>query len=376
MASKTSKEAAAAPAASTTDTAQSTKPQLVPLPCALEFFPMYCETAWGYCREYLTLFFDESDRFTEDFIVDQLKLVEQVKAMPNAEARIAAASLARESLIARRQAVGSLAKRLSTAIDYAFKDPRLVEVELKAAGFESFGTPSQENWASVSDFISNANNYLTANATKLVERKAIKDTFAKKFEDTGKDFNTVWSDFITKEKAATDGTQAVNEVLKAILTELSPMLEIGKLIFEFDANNRKKFTTTDLVKQVSGTSPARIFGVVKLVDKPRAGVRVAIVGMPDKWAITSKSGGYEIPIAEGSYSVEFTSPDTQPLIVENVKLTAGKGKRLSVVLQPVPVAVAIVPETPQPAAPSTNAGQELADAVSSVMNGMTNGAAV
>lgn len=344
MATKASKEAVSALSTTETVVKQSTEATIINLPCALPYFFRYALTAWGYCRDHLDLFFGESDRFTKEFINAQILLINEGKMLPDFQARITAASTARETLIARRQEVGSMAKRLRSAIGYAFKDEKLAELELKLAGFDDFISPNSEDWGSVSKFIDKGNNYLNDKGELLLAAMAIKGNFKELFSAKGSTFEAAWADFIAKEKAAYLGTKTMNDALEAILEELNPMLELGKVIFEFDAVNRKQFTINDLVNEVRGKDPAGVSGFVRLTGAPRptglAGIRVGVVGLPDKFAITDKRGKYELSLAAGTFDIEFTSPAYLPYTFPNKKLNAGTTSRLNVELSPVPVEVA------------------------------------
>ncbi len=334
-------------------------------------------TAWGYCRTDIKLFQDESDRYTEAFIDEQVTLINAVKALPDVTVRLAEASLANDALVAWRQQVGSLSKRLGKALAYAFKHPATLEVERKLSGLYDYGIPSSEPWGSVDKFLTTANTYLTNKIATLVAAKAAKESLQAQFVEAAAGFSAAWTEYIAKEKAYNDGTKTVNDGLKAILDELNPMLDDGKSIYEFDPVNIKKFTIKYLVREVRGGHPAGLEGYVYFAEtgKPMANARVEVAGDAEKFAVTDAKGKYMLNLAEGSFDFIFSAAGMAPQTVTR-KLTAGVGSRQNVSLSPVTLEVAIVPETPQPTAPSNNAGQELADAVSSVMNGMTNGAAV
>ena len=347
MSKKTSKEAAAASAATPT-APLSTEEEIIKLPCALKYFFAYCTTAWGYCRGHLAEFFAESARFKEAFVDEQITLVKAVKDLPNNSVRTSEASDARIVLVAIQQQVVGLAERLRIAITYAFKDALVAANERKLAGITDFTDVNSTDWGAASDFIATANNYLTVKAEKLVEANAIQNSFPTIFKDAGQAFDKAWADFVAKRKAANLGTQAVNDGLKQILEELNPMLALGKNIYRFDATTRKQFTTRDLLNEVRGHHPAGIGGFTTLANKPLPGVRVEIVDMLEKFAVTDARGKYEIKVAAGQYDIRFTSEDTLPLTIAKRKVTAGVTGRLNVELQPAPVVVAIVAEAPAP----------------------------
>ncbi|MBI1227095.1 MAG: hypothetical protein GC192_17825 [Bacteroidetes bacterium] len=381
MATKATKEAAPAVAAavSTTTTApelQTTLEESVNLPCAREYFYQMALMAWAYCRADRLLFVEESDRYTEEFIDDQVAFITSVKNLPDLSVLQAAATEANEGLAAWRQQVGSLSKRLDNAISYAFKNPATADSERQLAGLTDFGIPSGEPWAQVDSFLTKANNYLTAKISVLVDAMATTASLQTKFTDVTTGFSAAWADFILKEKNVTDGTKATKDGLIAILAELNPMLDDGKLIYEFDATNRKKFTIKDLVREVRGTHPAGLAGYVHN-DEGYAmpGVLVAVQNQADKFAITDGKGKYKINLAGGYATFNYTMEGMVPQSVTR-NLTPGVTSRQNVVLLPMPVeAEPAMPETVA-APPSTT--QELSNALSdlTVHTPSTNGAAV
>ncbi|MCC6723432.1 MAG: carboxypeptidase regulatory-like domain-containing protein [Saprospiraceae bacterium] len=376
MATKATKEAtAAAASASETPTLQSTLLEIVRLPCAREYFFQMALTGWGYCRADIKLFQDESDRYTETFIDEQVTLINTVKALPDVAVRLAEVSLANDALVAWRQQVGSLSKRLGKALAYTFKNPATLEAERKLSGLYEYGIPSSEPWGSVDKFLTKANTYLTNKIATLVAAKATKESLQTQFVEAAAGFTVAWTEYIAKEKAYNDGTKAVNDGLKAILAELNPMLDDGKSIYEFDPVNIKKFTIKYLVREVRGGHPAGLEGYMYFAEtgKPMANARVVVAGDSEKFAVTDAKGKYKLNLAEGSFDFIYSAAGMAPQTVAR-KLTAGVSSRQNVSLSPVPVEVAIVPETPQLAAPVTNTVRELANAVSGVMNGATNGA--
>lgn len=334
--------------------------------------------AWGYCRTNLAKFFDVSDRYTATFIDDQELLIGTVKLMDDLDVRQAAATAANDALAAWRQQAGSLSKRLDNAIGYAFKDAATADAERKLSGLEKFGTPSTEPWGQVDDFLTSANKYLREKITVLVEAKAAKANLQTQFSDVTTGFTAAWNDFIAKMKAVSDGTNEVNEGLRAIQKELNPMLEDGKLIYEFDPVNRKKFTIKYLVKEVRGTHPAGLAGYVKNeAGKGIENARVQVDSQPDKFALTDKKGKFELNLSAGKFGFSFTAAGMAPQTFER-SLTAGVTSRQNVVLAPVPVEAAPSVEPVAPVTrPAVSANQQLAEAVSQLSNGAeaVNGAA-
>jgi len=345
----------------TNPTVQSTEEELVKLPCAREYFFTYGRRAWGYCLDHLPLFFGESDRFTVEFIEDQIALIDAGELLPNNDVRVGEASAEREVLLAYAQQVRTMAKRLGIIINYAYKDPAVAHTQRTTAGLTAFSGISIFDWGGYESFINKANIYLAANATSLVAAHAMKAGFPAAFETLGNTFKLSRKSFNDKENLAKMGTKALNDALKEILKELNPMLDLGKEIFEFNATLRKLFTSTDLVREVQGTYPAGVTGFVRLLGAaqptPLEGIRVQVVGLPDKFAITDKRGKYIILLAQGKYDIEFTSPDYAPLTITNKKLSAGVRSRLSVELSPMPVTVEIVPEPSATLAPDVTDNQ-------------------
>ncbi|MCU0347416.1 MAG: carboxypeptidase-like regulatory domain-containing protein [Saprospiraceae bacterium] len=390
MASKTTKDANAAAAASTTaPSLQSTLAETVRLPCAREYFFQMALTAWGYCRADLSLFFNVSDRYQDKFVEDQVGLIESVKTLPDVQVRLAEATEANEALAAWRQQAGSLSKRLGNAINYAFGGTTKLEAERKLAGLDQFGSPSSEPWGNVDRFLTKANTYLDTKLEVLITAKAAKADLRTQFTETAIGFSAAWADFIAKEKAFIDGTKTLNDGLRGILKELTPMLNDGKVIFEFDPVNRKKFTVAELVKEVRGKHPAGLAGYTyNDLGKGMEGVLVQVEGQPDKSAVTDKSGKYQLSLAKGSFNFIFTAAGMETQVVART-LQAGVTSRQNVTLKPMPVAAPVVEAVPtanKEAAPPPSISEPvgnypLANAVAEMLekasvNGKANGVAV
>lgn len=348
MATEATKETVPAVAAAVSNittpapTLQSTLEESVNLPCAREYFYQMALTAWGYCRADRLLFMEESDRYTEAFIDGQEEYINSVKNLPDLSVLLAAATEANDGLAAWRQQVGSLSKRLNNAIGYAFKNPDTAASERQLAGLNDLGAPSGEPWGHVDNFLTKANNYLSSKIKVLVKAKGANANLQTKFLDVTTAFSAAWADFIAKEKAVADGTKATKKGLIAILDELNPMLDDGKLIFEFDATNRKKFTIKDLVNEVRGTHPAGLEGYVRNdMEKGIQGVLVQVENQPDKSALTDKYGKYKINLAAGSATFHYIMAGMMPQSVTR-SLTAGVTSRQNVVLAPLGVAPAPV----------------------------------
>jgi len=347
---------------------QTTLEESVNLPCARKYFYQMALTAWAYCLANRTLFLEESDRYTEEFIEEQVAYINTVKNLPDLSVLLAAATEANQGLVAWRQQVGSLSKRLSNAIGYTFKNPATADSERQLAGLTDFNSPSAEPWAQVDSFLTKANNYLTAKISVLVTAKGTTASLQTKFTAVTSDFSAAWTNFILKEKTVVDGTKVTIAGLKAILKELNPMLDDGKVIFEFDAVNRRKFTVKHLVKEVRGTHPAGLEGYVRNgLGKGIEAVLVQVQDQPDNFAMTDKKGKYKINLAAGTSAFNYTMAGMEPQSVTR-NLTAGVTSRQNVVLIPVPALVTLAEEPPAEKTADTPLfiGSELSNALSDV----------
>ncbi len=205
-----------------------------------------------------------------------------------------------------------------------------------------FANTSPTDWGTTSNFITQANGYLSVKGATLLDARAIKSDFPEKLKVAGEAFEAAWSAYRNKVTAAQLGTNTMKEGLLSILEQLNPMMIIGRNHFKFDAALRKLFTIEDVVNDVRSKHPASISGFVNVEGRPQMGALVQIEGEEGKFAITDNRGKYEISIAAGNYKVLVTSEGMEPLVISNFKVKAGKGRRLNVDMQPAPMVLAPV----------------------------------
>lgn len=356
------KKTATAAAANTSAVPKKTKQAFPSLPCALMYFWAYAIKAWENCKANLPRFTAESGRFTETFVDDQIAYIKAVKAMPGNRSRLAVPRAVRLALIAARQDVVQKADQLANAINYTFKDKALVDVQLSAAGLVTFKAAKAADWAAVSSFITTANTYITANLTKLVDAGAVNTGFSTAFESVGTAFDDIWNDLLIKRQNAKEGTKEVAAGIVNIQQELNPMLSDALNYFKYQPELRALFVQEALIAQVQSGHPATVSGSVTLPapssdvkkGKPLAGVLVEVLGVAGKSATTNKKGRYKLQLAAGDFVLRFSGPDLVT-VEQKITLTAGKGRRLDMVLvpmvmEPAPTPVMAAKEaTPPPA---------------------------
>ncbi len=332
-AKSTSKSAVAATAEATLG---STKSQRANLPCQLDLFFPYSRIAWGYCRENLDKFAEDSPRFTPEFVQGQISLTDSIEKLPTWKSRLASATMSRFNLQVESQSVKMLAQKLKTYILYAYTNKVLSKAALKDAGLSDYNAVGNK-WAKVNSLVTSATAFINANLAKLSEKDNMPASFPAELVAAGARFNTAWMEYIAAEKAVTDGTGTQDDGIRQIMTELNPMLETGKRIFIFDKQTRKKFTTQYLRKEVSGNKPGGVKGSVTLAvsGQPLQGVTVSVVIAGElKSASTNAKGMYKLKLAAGTYDICFEAEGMEPLTVMGREVKAAVMGRLNVELQP------------------------------------------
>jgi len=353
------KTAPAAPA-ETPAVPKKTNQTIPSLPCALMYFWAYAIKAWENCKANLPRFTAESGRFTETFVDDQITYIKAVKALPGNRSRLAVPRAVRLALIAARQEVMQKADQLANAIDYTFKDKLLVDVELSAAGVITFKAAKKADWAAVSSFITTANTYIGANLTRMVDAGAVNAGFSTAFESVGTAFDNIWNELLIKRQKAKDGTKDVAAGIVNIQKELNPMLSDALNYFKYEPDLRVLFVQEALIAQVQSGHPASVSGGTMLPPpnpdvkkgKPLAGVLVEVLGVEGKTATTNKNGRYKIQLSGGDFVLRFSGAGLVP-VEQQVKLAAGKGHRLNMVLVPVPAVVVEAKEATPPPPPAS-----------------------
>lgn len=314
---------------------------------------MYSRLAWGYCLENQVRISAVSQRYTPEFIAEQISLTDAAELLPTLKMRRGEASLANRRLAAQNQTVRDMLQLLKGFIQVAYPVASLAAVELRAAGLDKFSS-ANNNWGNTEGMIRSAKQYMASNTEILANGDNMPREFPTDFAAAAAAFNANWQEYIGKEKAVTDGTGTQDAALEPILEQLNQMLRLGRRTFKYEPLLRMKFTISDLLDEVRRKHQAGLQGIVSLetTSKPQGNVRVQVVGVEEKFAITDSQGHYQLLLPAGTYSLSFTSDGTVPFIVENKVVKPGVQGRLSVSLQPVPLAVAV--ETPTiAAAPST-----------------------
>lgn len=316
---------------------KSTKADKVKLPCRIEVFFTYCRIAWGYCLANIVNFRAKSERYDPAYVESQNELVNSVENLPSLEARRGNARAAYLQLKADCQAARSLMKLLKHYIQVFYTEKLLLEAQLKAAGFSYFSGKSK-NWGDNDTMFVEAKKYLVDNGATLMVNNNMPATFSSDFEAAVTLFKNSWLDYIAKEKLVADGQGPLDTGLKGILSNLQPMLELGKVMAEFDPLVRKKFTTIYLLNEVRGKHPAGVKGMVSLSSngKPVENVMVSVNGDISRSVMTNENGAYELILPSGTYDIHFTSENTVPLTVKGKIVKPGVKGRLKVVLDPNP----------------------------------------
>ncbi len=338
------KKSATSPVTATQKVSKSRKQESpLAVPSALRYFWDFADLSWKYANDHQETLAARRPLFTREYIAAQVAYIAEVKAMPNNDVRTSQRKKSRLSLSGHRQAIMTEVNLLDGAIRLAYEaQAELIPVELRESGITALRAATPRDWAAVSTFLTTATAYLQANGQKLVDAGAITDKFTSELAAKGSEFNAAKAEFTNNKQSAKEGTASVAQGVKKIKTAISAMQDLGKNVFEFQPELRKRFTADYVLNEVRSKHPAHIVGRTDLGPvmegmkaKPLAGILVEVLGQTGKTATTDAEGRYKIPIAGGEYQVRYTGDAMSPVTMK-VVVRPGVDRRVNVVLEPAP----------------------------------------
>ncbi|MBI1224109.1 MAG: hypothetical protein GC192_02630 [Bacteroidetes bacterium] len=325
--------------------------------CTQQNFISVALRAWGYCLTLVSRFAAASGIYTTTYIADQVTKVNEADALPNNAQRMSSRIIAHFDLIYANVSVRKSWKMLKAYITIAYAQP-LRNVKLMDAGYEYYRGVGADKWEDTATLITMAKAFMAANLTELTANDNMPATFPDDFDAITTTFTNERTVFMNQKESALEGTTLKDKSIREREEELSVMLLLAKSIFEDEPDNLKKFTFTDLLKEVRGTDAAGLKGLITdgATEMPLQGVLVSN-GVD---TVTSGSDGkYFLEMPSGSYRISFNLTGYQEVILENRLVKVGMKGRYNAALQPVPMAdaISVADNAPTPNDVSTEAPQ-------------------
>ncbi len=289
--------------------------------------------AWGYCLALIDRFAVFSTRFTPDLVADMVKQADDANALPSKEQRANAKRTAHVELIEANDAVCLQWQTLKRYILQAYPK-NLVKIKLDAAGYLHYRHAKGGRWENTLSLAKDAKEFMTAFATDLEANENMPKDFPADFGVVVAVFERERNRFVGDTQSAKEGTNSKDKAIYEVELELSKLLSAGKVIFDKDPVNLKKFTYDDLIKEVRGNEPSGVKGYLyNATDgQPVSGVVVSASGYS---TASDEMGKFELRMASGTYDVLFEKPGFEPLLLEGRVVKVGVMGRYNANLQAV-----------------------------------------
>jgi Carboxypeptidase regulatory-like domain len=288
--------------------------------------------AWGYCLTLINRFFNFSTRYTADLVATMIKQAEEADALPNKEQRSNPKRSAHVELVDANNAICLQWQKLKRYILLAYPKS-LVNIKLDAAGYTHYNKAKSKRWEITLNMIKDAQQFMADFAAELEANNNMPKSFPAEFESLAQVFKTERNRFVSNSMSAVEGTDIKDKAIYEVEVELSNLLKAGKVIFDKEPLNLRKFTFEDLIKEVRGTEPAGVKGylLAELNERPVEGVVVST----GEYSTTSDTNGrYELRLPSGVYTLRFEKPGYQTLVVEGRVVKVGVMGRYNATMMP------------------------------------------
>lgn len=319
--------------------------------------------AWGYCLALINRFFNFSNRYTAELVTAMIQQAAAADALPNKAQRTNAKRTAHVELVDANAVVCQQWQTLKRYILVAY-DKSLHDIKLDAAGFKHYRHAKNNKWEFTMSLIKDANDFMAAFNADLVAKNNMPTNFPTVFGDAATVFVTERNRFTGDSQSAMDATDVKAKAIYDMELELSNLLSAGKVIFEKEPENLRKFTFTNLIKEVRGNEPAGLKGylVSESNQRPIEGV---VVTAGDYSTISDANGKYKLRMPSGTYDIQFEKEGFQPLVLQGRKVKVGVMGRYNAEMQaeqPGQASGSGAITSTADATASDNAGQEQAPA--------------
>lgn len=290
--------------------------------CAQAVFVVVVETILNSMEEFLPLITPRRSKYKKEWITARRKELADADALPDEAARQSVSSIIRAELLALNVQCCNAWQELADYIREAFA-PNIVDIQLKAAGYERYEKAAKPNWPETKAMMKSANDFLKANLEKLTANENMDAGFADEFSALVTAFNAKLSAYESSKEAVSVASDAKTDAFNAVYDTIRPMMDFVQKIFRDNEAVRTQFVFSNVVDRVSGSGLAGARGTVtnSANSLPIEGVLVemwlasnpaiiytTLTDVDGKYLINSPSGDYKLKFsAEGYVTSEATS---------------------------------------------------------------------
>jgi len=271
-------------------------------------------------------------KYTKDYATDALAALAAAKALPTSHARNSIPESIRIQLMPLGDNCLCNQRKLRSYIHEVFPGDAATPM-LAAAGFNSYTSAYNYNWAEMNTMITEGDLFISNNSTVLQDgTNNMPIPFIASYTSDKTAFETVYNNYITSAQATTGGTNEKLLANNAVYATLIAMMEDGRLIFENDKTRKELFTFSIVLNNITGngTTGMHISAIDSITELSIPGFTATV--QPGDESGQATSDILEFKMSAGTYKVVIMAPGYPDYIAENVQLTTGVMHRLDVVL--------------------------------------------
>ena len=302
--------------------------------CAQAELYTICRLAWRMCEEFLSDFSALKQRYTLQYVQDQLSSVDVASQRADFQARSEKSETARIALVEQKEKslklFGFLKRYISSAYASNIQKPKL-----EAAGVNYYADALNNNWEQLQAMLTSAVNFVQANEVELMANDNMPANFMSTLNQALQDYNGLYNIFLTESQRIELGTEEKVRLNNGIYQSLQGLLDDGKAIFLGDEAMYKQFTFSHLLYITSGVGTAGVKGYITEKGTRRAitGAEVLLVEK-DKTAVSDGEGRYEmLQVSAGKYTVVVKAFGYMDYVKEEHEVKVGTVSMLSVELE-------------------------------------------
>jgi type II secretory pathway pseudopilin PulG len=279
--------------------------------------------------------------YTEAYVAEQLKKIEQARDIPNQVARqddkktkgLRLDDALTDCLICYRTLKAYIARLYPAA--------ELQKVKIDASGQIHYAKAASNNRAALGDLNDSAIQFLKNNAEDFKGKNIIPDSFLAQYQAAIEQYQTAQSDYINAasdvKDLTTDNTDANNEIYQAMIQGIDE----AKIVFAKDNAQSDYFSVSNFLSLASGSSFAGLKGTIT-DGATKKGIKNAEIWISgkDKPLTTDKYGKFDLgQLGNGTYVIRVTAEGYVEQTFAKYEVKTGVYNYLNVVMQAVEAVV-------------------------------------
>ncbi len=297
--------------------------------CSQEVLIIICILAYGRCRELLAKFSRFKSKYTDSYLDDALKKVNDAKKIEVVSKRNATKKESRTDLVAAAKLCRQNFNKLKRFISDAFPKA-VINDKFQAAGASFYKKAAKNNWSAQSSLINAAITFIEDNLVELNANGNMPADFETTFKEDGKACTDLITKYFGIDTTNRDITFDKIEADNAIFDALTDMLKDAQECLP--EKDKRNFVFSYLRKLAKGQTPGSLKGYIRDQNKKAiAGAVITILGT-ELTTITSTKGYYRFGrLAAGEYIICISIPG-RDLIEQTVTIKGGTAKTLSITI--------------------------------------------